>query len=177
MYGYVAMGVVCGGLYYLKQQISKNIKTMNHIRDCLKSQDLQSKLSQNKCLFLSCKFDYNLSTIDFKKNNFTLINFWASWCSPCRVEHPILMSLSKSKKLKLVGINYKDKKNNAKKFLKELGNPYNLVAKDEIGKKSVNFGIYGIPESILVNKEMIVIKKFIGPLNTQDYNEILKIIN
>tara|TARA_B000000609_G_C24100670_1_gene308227 strand:- start:111 stop:626 length:516 start_codon:yes stop_codon:yes gene_type:complete len=121
--------------------------------------------------------DYNLSTKDFKKNNFTLINFWASWCSPCRVEHPILMSLSKSKKLKLVGINFKDKKNNAKKFLKELGNPYNLIAKDEIGKKSVNFGIYGIPESILVNKEMIVIKKFIGPLNTQDYNEILKIIN
>ena len=121
--------------------------------------------------------DYNLSTKDFKKNNFTLINFWASWCSPCRAEHQILMSLSKSKKLKLVGINFKDKKNNAKKFLKELGNPYNLIAKDEIGKKSVNFGIYGIPESILVNKEMIVIKKFIGPLNTQDYNEILKIIN
>ena len=121
--------------------------------------------------------DYNLSTKDFKNNNFTLINFWASWCSPCRVEHPILMSLSKSKKLKLVGINFKDKKNNAKKFLNELGNPYNLIAKDEIGKKSVNFGIYGIPESILVNKEMIVIKKFIGPLNTQDYNEILKIIN
>ena len=121
--------------------------------------------------------DYNLSTKDFKKNNFTLINFWASWCSPCRIEHPILMSLSKSKKLKLVGINFKDKKNNAKKFLKELGNPYNLIAKDEIGKKSVNFGIYGIPESILVNKEMTVIKKFIGPLNTQDYNEILKIIN
>ena len=121
--------------------------------------------------------DYNLSTKDFKKNNFTLINFWASWCSPCRVEHPILMSLSKSKKLKLVGINFKDKKNNAKKFLKELGNPYNLIANDEIGKKSVNFGIYGIPESILVNKEMIVIKKYIGPLNTQDYNEILKIIN
>ena len=121
--------------------------------------------------------DYNLSTKDFKKNNFTLINFWASWCRPCRIEHPILMSLSKSKKLKLVGINFKDKKNNAKKFLKELGNPYNLIAKDEIGKKSVNFGIYGIPESILVNKEMIVIKKFIGPLNTQDYNEILKIIN
>ena len=121
--------------------------------------------------------DYNLSTKDFKKNNFTLINFWASWCSPCRAEHQILMSLSKSKKLKLVGINFKDKKNNAKKFLKELGNPYNLIAKDEIGKKSVNFGIYGIPESILVNKEMIVIKKYIGPLNTQDYNEILKIIN
>lgn len=63
MYGYVAMGVVCGGLYYLKQQISKNIETLNHIHDFLKSQDLQSKLSQNKCLFLSCKFDYNLSTI------------------------------------------------------------------------------------------------------------------
>lgn len=63
MYGYVAMGVVCGGLYYLKQQLFKKIETINHIHDYLKSRDLQSKLSQNKCLFLSCKFDYNLSTI------------------------------------------------------------------------------------------------------------------
>ena len=153
-------------VFYISLNNTSNYDTENLVG--IKLEKIKLESFENK------KF---LTNETLKKNNFTLINFWASWCSPCRVEHPILMSLSKSKKLKLVGINFKDKKNNAKKFLNELGNPYNLIAKDEIGKKSVNFGIYGIPESILVNKEMIVIKKFIGPLNTQDYNEILKIIN
>ena len=121
--------------------------------------------------------DNSFSTNDFKKNNFTLINFWASWCAPCRIEHPILMNLQKTKKLKLVGINFKDKKNNAKNFLQDLGNPYHKIAKDENGKKSVIFGIYGIPESILINEELIVIHKFVGPLSNEDYDKILEIIN
>ncbi len=121
--------------------------------------------------------DNSFNTSDFKKNNFTLINFWASWCAPCRIEHPILMNLQKTKKLKLVGINFKDKKNNAKIFLQNLGNPYHKIAKDENGKKSVIFGIYGIPESILINEELIVIHKFVGPLSIQDYDKILEIIN
>lgn len=119
----------------------------------------------------------SFNTNDFKKNNFTLINFWASWCAPCRIEHPILMNLQKSKKLKLVGVNFKDKKNNAQNFLQDLGNPYYKIAKDENGKKSVIFGIYGIPESILINEELIVIHKFVGPLSIQDYDKILEIIN
>ena len=114
---------------------------------------------------------------DLKKNDYTLINFWASWCAPCRVEHPYLMQLSKEKNLKILGVNFKDKKNNASKFLNELGNPYNDLVKDMTGKQSVNFGIYGIPESILINNETIVIKKFIGPLNNQDLNYIKEIIN
>ena len=85
--------------------------------------------------------DNSFNTNDLKKNNFTLINFWASWCAPCRIEHPILMNLQKTKKLKLVGINFKDKKKNAQNFLQDLGNPYNKIAKDENGKKSVIFGI------------------------------------
>ncbi len=114
---------------------------------------------------------------DFKKNNYTLINFWASWCAPCRVEHPVLMQLSQEKNLTLVGVNFKDKKNQADKFLNDLGNPYNFLTKDEQGKNSVNFGIYGIPESILVNKNLIILKKFVGPLSAEDFNSIIEIIN
>ena len=114
---------------------------------------------------------------DFKKSRYTLINFWASWCAPCRVEHPYLMQLSKEKNIKILGVNFKDKKINALKFLNELGNPYFYMAKDTTGKQSVNFGIYGIPESILVNNERIVLKKFIGPLNEQNLNDIKEIIN
>ena len=117
------------------------------------------------------------TNMDFSKNKYTLINFWASWCAPCRVEHPYLIQLSKEKNLYIVGVNFKDKKNNALNFLNNLGNPYNYLTKDTNGKQSVNFGVYGIPESILINSESIVLKKFIGPLNEQDLNDIKEIVN
>ena len=113
---------------------------------------------------------------DIKKNDYTLINFWASWCAPCRIEHPILMKLSQTKNLMILGINFKDKSAQAQKFLNELGNPYDLLARDNNGKQSVKFGIYGIPESILINKELMIIKKFVGPLSVDDYNNIIEII-
>ena len=114
---------------------------------------------------------------DLKKNNFTLINFWASWCKPCRDEHAMLLRLNNEKNLKLLGVNFKDKKNNALEFLNNLGDPYDNLARDESGKNSVNFGIYGIPESILLNKDLVVIKKFIGPISLSDYGYIKDIIN
>ena len=113
---------------------------------------------------------------DLKKNDFTLINFWASWCAPCKVEHPILMKLSKSKKLKILGVNFKDKDKQAKKFLSDLGNPYDFLAKDINGKQSVSLGIYGIPESILINNELLIMQKFVGPLSLDDYNKIEELI-
>ena len=113
---------------------------------------------------------------DLKKNNYTLINFWASWCAPCKIEHPILMKLSQKKNLMILGINFKDKNAQAKKFLNELGNPYDLLAKDKNGKQSVRFGVYGIPESILIDKDLMIIQKFVGPLSFEDYNNIIKII-
>ena len=113
---------------------------------------------------------------DIKKNNFIFINFWASWCAPCKIEHPILMKLSQKKNLMLLGINFKDKESQAKVFLNELGDPYDLLAKDKNGKQSVRFGVYGIPESILINKDLMIIQKFVGPLSDDDYNNIIKIL-
>ena len=114
---------------------------------------------------------------DFKKNSFTLINFWASWCAPCRIEHPQLMELSKENNIKILGVNFKDKKINALKFLKDLGDPYEYLTRDSNGKQSVNFGIYGIPESVLIDNKLTIIKKFVGPLTKQDLNNIKEIIN
>lgn len=118
----------------------------------------------------------------FKKNDLTndkyyLINIWASWCLPCKKEHPTLMILRKEKNLKLIGINFKDKKLNANNFLKEMGNPYDISLSDKDGTNSIIFGFYGVPESILIDKEHKIIKKFIGPLNINDYEDILKLIN
>ena len=113
---------------------------------------------------------------DFKKNNFTLINFWSSWCGPCRTEHPLLIKLKEEKNLQLIGVNYKDKKKNAQSFLNQLGNPYDELATDKYGKYSVYFGVYGIPESILLDNNLLILKKFIGPLSEEDYFDIKNII-
>ena len=109
---------------------------------------------------------------DLSENQFTLINFWASWCGPCRDENSVLLELNEEKKLKILGVNFKDNKKNAQNFLLELGNPYDDLAEDSLGKQSINFGIYGIPESILINKNLIIIKKFIGPILESDYEYI-----
>ena len=103
--------------------------------------------------------DQYISEEDIKNNKFTLINFFASWCSPCRAEHRYLVNLSNEDlDIKIIGINFKDKKKNANNFLKELGNPYSFVGKDSKGKISILFGVYGIPESILVNSDLVIIK-------------------
>ena len=123
-------------------------------------------------LFNNDKFNIN----KISNYKYTLINFWASWCAPCRDEHPILLKLSNEENLKLLGVNFKDKKNNAIEFLNKLGDPYDDLTKDEFGKHSINFGIYGIPESILIDKDLIIIKKFIGPMSKNDYNYIKDIV-
>jgi|TARA_B110000259_G_scaffold168974_1_gene198479 cytochrome c biogenesis protein CcmG/thiol:disulfide interchange protein DsbE len=118
-----------------------------------------------------------ISDKKLKQNQFTLINFFASWCAPCRIEHKYLINLAnENKKIKILGVNFKDNKNNAIKFLDKLGNPYDFVAQDLEGKASILFGVYGIPESILINNELTVIKKVIGPLDQTQYEEILKLI-
>ena len=117
-----------------------------------------------------------ISEDDLKKKNFTLINFFASWCAPCRTEHKYLLKLSRERKeIKIIGVNFKDKKSNAINFLEELGNPYSFVGKDSEGRISILFGIYGIPESILVDSNLTVIKKIVGPIDQIQYDGILKL--
>ena len=113
-----------------------------------------------------------------KKNNFSIINIWASWCPPCRNEHPYLIDLQKINNINVIGINYRDLEINAKKFLKDLGNPYSEILVDPDGTKSIELGAYGVPETYLVNsKTNEVIKKFIGPLDDLKFKEIVKLIN
>ena len=119
-------------------------------------------------------FDNNQSvnTIEiFQSDKLYLLNIWSSWCVPCREEHPFLMELKKNKQLKVVGMNYKDTKKNAKNFLEELGNPYDKIIFDNKGTNAIEWGAYGVPESFLINKDKII-KKYIGPLNQQSIEEI-----
>ena len=111
-----------------------------------------------------------------EKNNFTLINIWSSWCIPCRSEHAILMTLSEKTDLNIIGLNYKDKKNNAVKFLDELGDPFSKNLIDPDGIISISLGAYGVPESFLLNNKSRIIRKYIGPLTSDNISEIIKII-
>ena len=118
-----------------------------------------------------------ISSLDiFSDNNFYLVNIWASWCIPCRVEHSYLVKLKKQNSIKLVGINYKDNFENARKFLNEFENPYSEILKDKDGTLSIQLGAYGVPETFIVNKRKKIIKKIIGPIDQKTYNEVLKII-
>ena len=104
-----------------------------------------------------------------------LLNIWSSWCVPCRQEHPLLMTLKQNDKIDIIGLNYKDNKKNAVKFLQELGNPYEKIFIDLDGTKAIEWGAYGVPESFLIyNNE--IIKKYIGPLNEDLISEIKYLI-
>ena len=110
------------------------------------------------------------------KNEFNLINIWASWCAPCKVEHPYLINLNDKFDINLIGINYKDNLDNSKKFLSDLGNPYDEVLVDNDGTKSIELGAIGVPETYLINSNKKIIKKFIGPLDQEDYENIINLI-
>tara|TARA_Y100000389_G_C17138009_1_gene353513 strand:+ start:80 stop:598 length:519 start_codon:yes stop_codon:yes gene_type:complete len=111
----------------------------------------------------------------FNLDKYYLLNIWSSWCVPCRQEHSLLMNLSKDKNIELIGVNYKDKKINAKNFLSELGNPYRKIIFDKKGINAIEWGAYGVPESFLI-KDGLIIKRYIGPLNKKFFNEIKLLI-
>tara|TARA_B100001996_G_scaffold156127_1_gene118939 strand:+ start:229 stop:792 length:564 start_codon:yes stop_codon:yes gene_type:complete len=113
----------------------------------------------------------------FSEKKYYLLNIWASWCGPCREEHPILIKLSNDDNLEIVGLNFKDKKESALKFLDKNGNPYKKILIDNDGSVSINLGAYGVPETFLINEKKIIELKFVGPLKNGDYKKILKKIN
>ena len=108
----------------------------------------------------------------FFENKIYLLNLWASWCVPCRTEHHILMKLSSNPSIKIIGLNYKDDLTNAKKFINEMGNPYSDIVVDNDGTISIELGAYGIPETFIIDKNKIILKKFVGPINDQSLKEI-----
>ena len=99
------------------------------------------------------------------KGKLTLVNVFASWCIPCRQEHPILKQLAADGRLNIVAINYKDKSANALQFLGELGNPFNAIGVDPNGKAAIDWGVYGVPESYLVGPDGTILYKRVGPFD------------
>ena len=138
------------------------------------------KQLNNKIENISAKEFYSDDNMElknlFEDHEYILINIWASWCLPCRQEHPYITKISKFDNLKVIGLNYKDKKNNAQNFLDELGNPYDIILKDLDGTKSIFLGAFGVPESFLVDKELNLLKKYIGPIESESTIEVKKLL-
>jgi cytochrome c biogenesis protein CcmG/thiol:disulfide interchange protein DsbE len=114
-----------------------------------------------------------IAPADFK-GNVTLVNVWASWCAPCRDEAPFLMSLADDKRIRIVGINYKDQPDNAQSFLRRHGNPFVAAGADQNGRSSIEWGVYGVPETFIVGRDGRIAYKLVGPITAQNLETIVK---
>lgn len=113
------------------------------------------------------------ATADLSGNGVTVVNVFASWCVPCRAEHPFLMDLAETGDVALFGINYDDPAENARGFLAELGNPYDKVGADRDRRVGIEWGVYGVPETFVVDNDGIITFKHIGPLDAESYRDSL----
>lgn len=104
---------------------------------------------------------------DLKQGKVSLVNVWASWCGPCIAEHPVLVRLGKLSKAPIYGLNYKDKATSARRFLARYGNPYRAVGADRAGRVGINWGVYGVPETFIVDGAGRIVYKHVGPLNEE----------
>jgi len=111
------------------------------------------------------------SSQEFSKE-ITLVNFFATWCKPCRDEHTYIQSFQNEKGLNIVGINYKDNSEKAIQWLKKLGNPYSNIAIDNNGKIAIDWGVYGIPETFVVDSKGVIKFRHVGPITKKIYKEI-----
>jgi cytochrome c biogenesis protein CcmG/thiol:disulfide interchange protein DsbE len=114
-----------------------------------------------------------LTTADFR-GAVTLVNVWASWCVPCHDEIPLLVKLGEDKRLKLVGINYKDKPENARRFLGRYGNPFAATGADANGRASIEWGVYGVPETFIIGREGRIAYKLVGPITADNLDRAVK---
>jgi len=105
--------------------------------------------------------------------NVWIFNVWASWCGSCRIEHPIFNQLAKKKLVTLVGLNYKDEPEAAKQWLAQLGNPYDISVMDQEGRTGIDYGVYGVPETFIIDKKGIIRYKHTGPVEVNDMQNIL----
>lgn len=109
-----------------------------------------------------------LQSSDLRSGDVQVVNVFASWCLPCRAEHPFLMELSKSGKVRLNGLNYKDQPDKVRKWLDDLGDPYQRTGADLDGRVSIDWGVYGVPETFIVDGKGEIRMKYVGPLNNED---------
>ena len=126
--------------------------------------------------------EFNLPTLhepelnikmDALKGKVSLLNVWASWCAACRIEHPILNNAVRNYDIKLYGLNYKDSRSEALIWLKDLGNPYIESAYDKDGVVGIDYGVYGVPETFIIDKQGIIRYKHIGPINNEQFDNII----
>ena len=109
-------------------------------------------------------------------NEKVLVNFFATWCKPCRDEHIFIKRFSKEKGIRIIGINYKDKFSNTTKWLNDLGNPYSDIPLDKNGRIAIDWGVYGIPETFIVNSKGIIKYRHVGPITKKVYKKISLLI-
>jgi cytochrome c biogenesis protein CcmG/thiol:disulfide interchange protein DsbE len=108
------------------------------------------------------------------KGKVSLVNVWASWCVPCHDEAPLLTQLGQDKRLQMVGINYKDAPDNARRFLGRYGNPFGIVGVDGNGRAAIEWGVYGVPETFLVGRNGTILFKLVGPVTPENIDTVLK---
>ncbi|MDQ2954079.1 MAG: DsbE family thiol:disulfide interchange protein [Pseudomonadota bacterium] len=114
-----------------------------------------------------------INAADFK-GSVTLVNVWASWCVPCHDEVPYLQRLAQDTRLRLVGINYKDQTDNARRFIGRYGNPFSAVGVDANGRAAIDWGVYGVPETFVVGHDSRIAYKLVGPINAENFESQLK---
>jgi cytochrome c biogenesis protein CcmG/thiol:disulfide interchange protein DsbE len=107
------------------------------------------------------------------KGKVWLLNVWASWCVSCRVEHPLLVEMAKKNVVPIVGLNYKDKREDGLQWLGKFGNPYALSAYDADGRVGIDYGVYGVPETFVIDKEGVIRYKQIGPITPEALEKVL----
>ena len=112
-----------------------------------------------------------ISSKEFK-NEIILVNFFATWCLPCRDEHIYIKRFSDEKEIRVIGINYKDDPKKTMKWIEELGNPYYEILMDRNGRTAIDWGVYGIPETFVINSEKIIKYRHVGPINEKSYQKI-----
>jgi len=108
------------------------------------------------------------------KGAVTVVNVWASWCVPCHDEAPLLMQLSGDSRVRIVGINYKDKPDNARRFLGRYGDPFAAAGADRSGRAAIEWGVYGVPETFIVGRDARIAYKLVGPITPDNLNTVLK---
>jgi cytochrome c biogenesis protein CcmG, thiol:disulfide interchange protein DsbE len=114
-----------------------------------------------------------LDPSDFK-GKVSVVNVWASWCVPCHEEAPLLTELAQDKRLQLVGIDYKDAPDNARRFLGRYGNPFGIVGVDGNGRAAIEWGVYGVPETFVVGRDGTILYKLVGPVTPDNIDTVLK---